>query len=355
MTTEDTSRCQDQGILNRGWFVVTWGGYSLRARKRSVLVAGLLLFGFLVLFICTLMQGSTTHSALQVWHALWGQGEESVVRSVQSRRLPRLLTAAMVGASLGLSGAIFQSVSRNALGSPDIIGFTAGASAGAVFQITVFGGGTAATAMASIAGGLVAAALVYGLSRRDGVTGGLRLVLVGIGMASLLTAFSAFLMVRADMDKASAAQLWTSGSLTGRGWEHAGLAAIGLAVILPLLVLASRPLAYAEMGDDVAAGVGIDPERLRLIVIFLGVVLVGIAIAAAGPIAFIALAAPQIAKRVGRIAGPGLALSGAVGAVLLIIADGVSQLLSWQVKTPVGYVTSLVGGVYLVLLLARKS
>ncbi|WP_298040270.1 iron chelate uptake ABC transporter family permease subunit [uncultured Microbacterium sp.] len=221
-------------------------------------------------------------------------------------------------------------------------------------QIVLFGGGVWQTAAAAIAGGLTTAVVVYLLSRRDRVSGGTRLVLVGIGVGSALSALTSLLMVRASMDNASVAQLWTSGSLTGRGWPYVLALAVGILLIVPALAVISRSVSYLEMGDDAAQSLGIPAERMRLIAMMLAVMLAAIAVAAAGPIAFIAFAAPHIARRIRPSTGVQLGVSALTGALLLVLADLLSANLDVGLRTPAGLVTSLLGGVYLLWLLARR-
>ncbi|BAU94292.1 ABC transporter permease [Corynebacterium suranareeae] len=332
---------------------IRFSQFSVSFRPRTVIVA---LMGFCVVVILihfSLSAGSIT--ALKAWSAAVGIGDPSDIRSVQSRRLPRVLTAVGVGAALGLSGAVFQSVSRNALGSPDIIGFTTGAATAAAINIIFFGGGVVFTGVAAIIGGLVTALFVYVMARHNSSTGGMRLVLVGIGTGAFLGAVRDFLMVRADITDATTVQLWSAGSLSGRGWNHALLVLGSCAVVIPLLSIIARRLRLMEMGDEAAGALGIAVEKTRLIAILLAVLLVGIATAAAGPIAFIALAAPQIAKALAREDGVLVAASISIGAALLVVADYLAQHVDIGLRTPVGLVTSLLGGVYLMWLLSRKE
>lgn len=164
---------------------------------------------------------------------------------------------------------------------------------------------------------MLTALLVYALARKDGVSGGLRLVLVGIGVGAMLSAVMSFLVVRADIDDATVVQQWTAGSLTGRGWPHAVSVAIAVGVLVPALVVVSRRVTMMEMGDDAASSLGISVERYRFAGILLAVALTGAATAATGPIAFVALAAPQIARRLARRSGVLVAPSFLLGAVLL--------------------------------------
>ncbi|MFJ7724529.1 FecCD family ABC transporter permease, partial [Rhodococcus erythropolis] len=182
--------------LFRGW-VVRIGPYSWRIVPRVLFVTVTISAALAALSFATLMYGTLDLSLGEVWRALHGEGAPAAVRSVQNRRLPRLITAIGVGGSLGVAGAVFQTLSRNVLGSPDIIGFTTGAATAAVVQIVFFGGGVLQTAGAAVLGGMLTALLVYALARKDGVSGGLRLVLVGIGVGAMLSAVMSFLVVRA--------------------------------------------------------------------------------------------------------------------------------------------------------------
>ncbi|SJN13430.1 ABC-type Fe3+-siderophore transport system, permease 2 component [Leucobacter sp. 7(1)] len=334
--------------------VIRVGPYSIRVRSRALVVGGIGALVLVAIIVASLMIGARDPGFGGLAAVLSGEASPSATRSVLGRRLPRALTAALVGGLLGMSGAVFQSLSRNPLGSPDIIGFTAGAATAAVFQIVVLGGGMLATAAAAVIGGILTALAVYWLARRDGVSGGIRLVLVGIGVGAIVSALSALLIARADLDDAMLAQLWSAGSLTGRGWIHVVTLLLVAAVTVPVLCGLARPLALMEMGDDSAQGVGVRVERVRFLVMLVAVAIAAAATAAAGPIAFIAFAAGQISRRLAPVPGVLVGLSAVVGAVLLTAADLLAQHLDVGVRTPVGLVTSVLGGIYLLWLLARR-
>ena len=330
------------------------GRASIRVRPRLLIVGGIALVALIAVIMASLMIGTIRLGFDDLAAVVAGEAKPSTTRSVLGRRLPRALTAAAVGALLGMSGATFQSLSRNPLGSPDIIGFTSGAATAAVFQIIVFGGGMLATAVAAVVGGMLTALAVYFLARRDGVTGGLRLVLVGIGVGAVVSAFSALLIARADVDDALVAQLWTTGSLLGRGWVHVALSCAVLAIVTPVLLRLGRSLALMEMGDEAAHSVGVPVERTRFAAMLIGVTAAAAATAVAGPIAFIAFASGHIARHLAPVPGVLVGLSAIVGAVLLTGADLLSQHLDVGLRTPVGLVTSVLGGMYLLWLLARR-
>ena len=210
----------------------------------------------------------------------------------------------LIGVALGAAGAIFQSITRNPLGSPDIVGFVQGASAGAVLEIVVFGGGTFAIAAGAIVGGIGTAVIVYLLAMRGGAPG-YRLILVGIGIGAMLVAVTDYLLTRSTLEEAQAANVWITGSLNGRGWEHVRPIAAALVVLAPVVALLARELRMLELGDEAARALGVGVARSRLALVFVAVALTAVATASAGPIVFVALAAPQIARRLTRAGGPG--------------------------------------------------
>jgi iron complex transport system permease protein len=199
---------------------------------------------------------------------------------VHELRLPRALTGMMVGAAFGVAGAIFQSIARNPLASPDVIGVNAGASAVAVLVIVLWNGSTTLVSLGALVGGLVTAAIVYALAWRNGLSG-YRLVLVGIGIGSVLLGVTAFLLTRTDLNTAQRATVWLTGSLNGRGWEHAGPVAITLAVLLPATCALGRKMHILELGDEAARGLGLDVERSRALLVLAAVTLASVGTASA--------------------------------------------------------------------------
>ncbi|MGO1307853.1 MAG: FecCD family ABC transporter permease [Microbacterium gubbeenense] len=334
--------------------LVRVGRATFRIHPRTVVVLCVLAAVFLVTGVLSLMLGSISLSLADLWDVATGDARPAYARSVLGRKLPRLLTAALVGLCLGMSGAIVQSLTRNPLGSPDIVGFTTGAATAAVMQIVIFGGGPLATGIAAMLGGIGTAIVVYLLARRDGASGGLRLVLVGIGTGSLLGAVTSLVTIRASLDDATTVQLWTAGSLTGRGWPHVIALALAAIVLIPPLVVLAKSTTLIEMGDDTAQAIGIPVERIRFLALLVAVALAGVATGAAGPIAFIAFAAPHVARILVRTPGVLLWTSGIAGAALLAAADLLAQHVDISLRTPVGLVTSLLGGIYLLWLLARR-
>lgn len=325
---------------------------SFRLHLRPLLVGVVLALVALTAAIFSIGTGDYPLSPGQVIETLLGGGDSSASFIVETLRLPRTLTAILVGAALGVAGAIFQSIARNPLGSPDVIGFTYGAATGALVVILLWDGGNREIAFGAIGGGILTAVAVYLLALRGGVQG-YRLVLVGIGIGAMLLAVNDYLVTRARRDDAYEAARWLIGSLNGAAWEQVVPIAIALALLLPVAVVLGRRLQMLEMGDDAARALGVNVERSRLGLVGIGVALTAVGVSSTGPIAFVALAAPQLARRLTRTPSPGLLTSALMGSTVLVLSDLIGQRLA-PTDLPVGVVTGLVGGVYLAWLLSRE-
>ncbi len=327
------------------------GRVSTRVRPRAV--AGIALLAVLAL-LCALVSlavGDLAVSPTQVLSALVGGGDAGRTFVVRELRLPRIVLALLVGGALGASGAIFQALTRNPLGSPDVIGFQTGAITGALVSLTVLGAGDrVGTTTGAVLGGAVTAAAVFVLARRDGTTQPFRLMLVGIGMTAFTVALNELLLSRAGREEVQQATRWTLGSLGTSDWGQVVPLAVAMAVLTALLPAAAHALRALELGDDVAAGLGVRVDRARTGLVALGVLLVGAAVAAVGPIIFVALVAPQVARRVCASPSVPLGASALAGGTLLLAADLVGRELL-PTPLPAGVVTGGVGGLYLALLL----
>ncbi len=330
------------------------GELAVRVPVRAAITVAAALAVLAVLAVAGLLIGDYDMGLGATLRALVGQGDDGLgIYFVQEVRAPRVAAAVLVGAALGAAGAIFQTVTGNPLGSPDIIGFTTGAATGALVQILLLGGDTDAVALGALVGGFGTAALVFGLTRASRLTG-TRLVLVGIGIGAVLAAVNSLLIVRSSLDAAQTAAQWTAGSLNAVHWPRVALLALAMALLLVPAVLLARPLAMLTLGDDLARAAGVPVQRVRNGAVLVGVALVSVAIAVTGPIAFVALAAPQVARRVAGLATPGLGSSAVTGAVLVLLSDLAAQRLFAPTQLAVGVVTGAVGGVYLVVLLAME-
>lgn len=332
-----------------------YGRWSLVYSPRALVVGTVLAVLMAAAAALVMTLGKMDIGPGHVLDAMLGQGDGGLRdHIILDIRLPRVLVASFVGLALGVSGAVFQSVSRNALGSPDVIGFTTGAATGALGQIMLVGPDPLRVALAAVFGGVATAVLVYVLARQAGVVGSYRLILTGIGVGAVLTAVNGLMLVRGDLDDAVTANLWLAGSLHARTWDHVWPVMIGTALVAPAVVAGASALRMVEMGDDIASQLGIRVERVRLAMIFAAVILAALAVGAAGPIAFVALAAPQLAARLGRGTGLPVLSAGLMGGVLLLAADLLTQSLPLAVSVPIGRMTGIVGGIYLIWLLTRS-
>ncbi|MGA4848011.1 FecCD family ABC transporter permease [Streptomyces sp. G5(2025)] len=331
----------------------TRGGLSVRLDVRTTVVVTLLLLAALAASVVLIGTGDFEIPAADVVRTLLGDGNAGQEFIINELRLPRVLVGLLVGSALGLGGALFQSIARNPLGSPDVLGLGQGATAGALTMIVLFHGSAAAVAGGALVGGLVTGAAIYLLAWKRGVHG-YRLVLVGIGVCAFITAINGYLLTKADFVDAARAVVWMTGSLDGRDWDQVWPLLALCAVLVPLVLVYGRPLRMLEMGDDVANALGVRVERTRLVLLTASVLLTAAATAAAGPVSFVALTAPQLARRLTRSPGPNLMPAMFMGAALLIVADFASQRAFGADQLPVGVVTGVLGGVYLLWLLVTQ-
>ncbi|MCK7623249.1 iron chelate uptake ABC transporter family permease subunit [Streptomyces sp. RS10V-4] len=333
--------------------VRTAGGLSFRLDTRALLAGALLLAVAAAAAVALIGTGDYPMTPSQVLTTLTGGGTTAQEFIVHELRLPRVLVGLLVGAAFGIGGAVFQAVSRNPLGSPDVLGLAQGSSVGALVVLVWFHGGTFAVAGGAVAGGVLTGLAIFLLAWKRGVHG-YRFVLVGIGAAAMLYAVVLFLLTKATLYDAARATTWMTGSLNGRDWSQVWPLAAVCAVLVPPVLLAARPLRMLEMGDDAAAALGVRTERVRITVLLAAVVLVAAGTAAAGPISFVALTAPQLARRLTRSPGPNLLPAALMGAALLLAADWAAQRIFGADQLPVGVLTGVLGGGYLLWLLVTE-
>ncbi|QES40810.1 MULTISPECIES: iron chelate uptake ABC transporter family permease subunit [Streptomyces] len=331
----------------------TRGGLSVRLDVRTAVVVTLLVVAALVSGVVLIGTGDFDIPAADVVRTLLGNGDAGQEFIINDLRLPRVLVGLLVGAALGLGGALFQSIARNPLGSPDVLGLGQGSTAGALTMIVLFQGSAVQVAAGALVGGLVTGLAIYLLAWKRGVHG-YRLVLVGIGVSAFITAINGYLLTKADFVDAARSVVWMTGSLNGRDWQQVWPLLVLCAVLVPLVLLYGRPLRMLEMGDDVANSLGVRVERTRFVLLGASVLLTAAATAAAGPVSFVALTAPQLARRLTRAPGPNLMPAMFMGATLLIVADWASQRAFGADQLPVGVVTGVLGGVYLLWLLVSQ-
>ena len=332
------------------------GQRAFLVHRRVAVVTVLALAAALAVVVASVLFGAYNISAADALHTLLtGAGSKMDRFFVLNQRLSRAVAAVLVGAMLALSGAVFQSLSRNPLGSPDIVGFTTGASTGGLFMLLLAASASDLQVSAgAVVGGFVIAAAVALVSRRGGV-GGDNLVLTGVAISEMLSAANSYLISQASLPSAEAAKAWQYGSFNAISWGQVRPLALAALVLLSQVVWLVRPAGLLEMGDDAATSLGLRVGRVRGAMLGYGVVLAAICVATAGPIGFIALAAPQLARRLSRSAGITMITSAAVGALLLGGADFLAQRLLSPFQIPVGLVSAALGGLYLVWLLMFSS
>jgi len=308
----------------------------------------------LAVAVISLRSGAVTLDFTQVFNALTGSAPRNITMVVTEWRLPRVMMALLVGAALGISGAIFQSLMRNPLGSPDVMGFNTGAWSGVLVAMVLFGQHLTAITLAAMAGGILTSLIVWVLAWRDGIET-FRLIIIGIGMRAMLMAFNTWLLLQASLETSLSAGLWFAGSLNGLTWAKTLPAAPLILLMFVCALLLVKRMRLLEMGDDSACALGVSVERSRLMLMLVAVVLTAAATAIAGPISFIALVAPHIARRLSGTARWGLTQSALCGSLLLLAADLCAQQLFMPYQLPVGVVTVSLGGIYLIVLLVQES
>ncbi|WP_447036557.1 FecCD family ABC transporter permease [Streptomyces sp. DSM 118878] len=331
----------------------TKGGFSVRVDVRATVVVTLLVLAALTAGVVLIGTGDFAIPAGDVVRTLLGDGDAGQEFIINELRLPRVLVGLLVGAALGLGGALFQSIARNPLGSPDVLGLGQGATAGALTMIVLFKGSAAEVAGGALVGGLLTGLAIYLLAWKRGVHG-YRLVLVGIGVSAFITAVNGYLLTKADFVDAARSVVWMTGSLDGRDWDQVWPLLALVTVLVPVVLVHGRPLRMLEMGDDAAHSLGVPVGRTRFALLTASVLLTAVATAAAGPVSFVALTAPQLARRLTRSPGPNLMPSMFMGAALLVVADWASQRAFGADRLPVGVVTGVLGGCYLLWLLVTQ-
>lgn len=327
--------------------------FQINSRWLYVLLVGFV--SIFLLFIVSLSAGSNWISPSQVFLQLINQTDEySFV--IETLRLPRALVAIIVGGALGLSGLILQSIVRNPLASPDIIGITSGASFGAVLFISI---GTGIVSMsflplAAVLGGVVTAIIIYLFSWNNGVTP-IRLVLIGIGISAILKSGVTFLLVFSDTYIASKAFIWLTGSLYASTWSDVTSLLLWILIPLPILFILGRSMNVTALGEELAISVGIRLQVQRLLFLGCAVILAAISAAHAGGIEFVGLMAPHIARRlVGNSFIALIPITAIIGSVLVLVADLVARTMFLPLDIPAGVFTAAIGAPFFIYLLFRN-
>lgn len=339
------------GLDLPGRTVIRVGAHSVTVHRRSAAVCAVLLAALLAAVTTALCLGETYITFADALASLTGESPYDL--TIEVLRLPRTVLAVAAGAALALSGALIQSIARNPLASPDIIGVTAGAGLAATLALTA-GLGFTLLAPAALAGGLAAAALVLAVGSKGSLSTP-RFVLAGIAVAVLLKSGTQMLLLAAAPIDAQRAQIWLIGTLAGRGWDEAAFVGAVLLLALPALLWAQRALDTTALDGPTAIGIGVRVSSRRLWLAVLGVVLASAAVSQVGSVEFVALAAPQIARRLTRTSRPPLLATALAGSVLLVLADWVGRTAFGDYQLPAGVLTAALGGAYLIYLLMTKG
>ncbi|CRL46862.1 putative siderophore transport system permease protein YfhA (plasmid) [Sodalis glossinidius str. 'morsitans'] len=317
-----------------------------------------LLTGVLALMVAgfSAAQGAVAVSPLALLHVLSGSADPALSFIIGQLRLPRILLAALVGGALGVSGLILQSIIRNPLASPDLLGISSGASTAAVVYLSFFSMtlGGQYLPLAAMTGAAIAMLAVYGLAWQRGVSP-LRLVLIGVGVSALLTAITTFLLVFSPLSTTLSAYVWMAGSVYGANWDDVRTLGLWLLALLPWLALLARQVMFQQLDDGLATGIGVRVQWLRGGLLLLSVALAGTAIAWGGAMAFVGLIAPHIARRLVAPTFSGQALmSTLTGAILVMLADSVGRVLFLPADLPAGIFVAVLGAPFFLYLLIRQ-
>ncbi|HEY3506531.1 MAG TPA: iron ABC transporter permease [Actinocatenispora sp.] len=323
-------------------------------RPRLVAVCAALAAAVLLALCVDLAGGDVALPLGDVARALVGSGDGGTLLVVRELRLPRAMAGLLAGIGFGVSGALFQTMTRNPLASPDMIGITQGAGTLVAAGVVLGWDGGLGVQALGLVGALAAAVLGYVLAWRRGTTG-YRIILVGIGVSWVCTSATDYLLARGGRFQAQAALGWLVGNLNGRDWRQATPLLVAIVLLLPVALLLGRLLGTLQLGDDVATGLGTRVQVVRVAILLTGVGLVAFATATAGPVALVGLAAPQIARRLAGTATPTPVAAGLTGAVIVLLSDLVARVVIPGTELPVGIVTGVLGAPVLLWLLIRVN
>ncbi len=326
-----------------------------RKDTRTLVIIAILAAAAVLVAALSSAVGAYSLSVPDLVLTLLGRGTASDNVIVFRLRLPRVVMGLLAGAAFAVAGALFQTVLRNDLASPDIIGISGGASVSAAAAILLFGASGAIVSLSAFLGALVVACAIYLLAWRRGV-GGSRFVLIGVGVAFLVQSALGYLLTRGDVREVSQALVWMVGGVGGAQWSEIAVLAVGLAALLPVVGVLSSRLRIMQLGDETAAGLGVPVEQTRLVLLLVAVALCAVATAFVGPIAFVAFVAAPIARRIIGRGALALVPSALVGALLVLSADFLAQhALPGNLQVPAGIITGIIGAPYLLWLLASAD
>lgn len=321
-----------------------------RKRRFIWMTAVLALFSF-ALCCMMLILGNTIYPVQDVIRVLLGEEVKGASFAVNTIRFPRMVAGLFAGFAFGVGGYIFQTMLRNPLANPNVIGITAGSSAAAVFCIIILNASNTVVSIASVIGGLLTAIVIYYLARGASFSIG-RLILIGIGIQAMLNAFISYLMLIGNTHDIPTAMRWLSGSLNGAKMANLYPLIIMVCICTPILIYFAKRLELLELGEQAATSLGVNTNKTRLVLIVASVLILALATAATGPIAFVAFLAGPIAKKLVGVGFSALIPAGFIGVILVLASDLIGQF-TFETRYPVGVITGILGAPYLIYLLIR--
>ncbi len=322
-------------------------------RRRWIIVTSLLAVLACILCLLMLLIGNTIYPIKEVIRALMGEQIQGVSFAVNVIRLPRMVAGFFAGLAFGIAGSIFQTLFRNPLANPNVLGITAGSSAAAVFCIVILQASNAVISIASLIAGLITVMVIYGLSKVRGFSIG-RLILIGIGVQAMFDALISYLLLVSAEQNLPAALRWLNGSLNGSQMHELPPLIISVLILVPIVILLTKHLSILELGEQSAISLGVNTDITRMVLVSSSVVMISLATSTTGPIAFISFLAGPIAKRLVGSGFSSIIPAGLVGANLVLASDLVGQF-AFDVRFPVGVITGIIGAPYLIYLLIRMN
>jgi len=323
----------------------------MKRKRRYLLMTCLLTVLALGLMVLMLMLGNTIYPVKDVISVVFGENVKGASFAVGTIRLPRMIVGLFSGFAFGVGGYIFQTMLRNPLANPNVIGITAGSSAAAVFCIIVLHASNAFVSIASVVGGLLTAIVIFILSKGSSFSIG-RLILIGIGIQAMLNAFISYLMVIGNTYDLPSAMRWLSGSLNGAKMENLYPLMVTVCICTPIVLILANRLEILELGEHAATSLGVATNKARLLLLLSSVLMIAMATAATGPIAFVAFLAGPIAKKLVGVGFSNIVPAGLIGVILVLAADIIGQF-AFETRYPVGVITGIIGAPYLIYLLIR--
>ena len=341
-------------------FILLGGGLkfmtkNLKLSREILLISGLIILA-LIIFILSLSFGSSYISPVTVIRHFLGLEKGEYNFTINILRLPRTLMAFLVGAALSVSGLILQVNIKNPLASPDIIGITGGASAGAITYLSFFSDkfGVGGLPFAAIAGAAVISFLIYFLAWQKGVTS-IRLVLIGIGIAAAVDALVTMIIVFSPISTTVQSYVWLTGSIYGTNWDELFQFLPWVVIFIPIAFAFYKNLNLLTLGDKVAASLGLNIQLNRFLLMTISIALAGSAVAYAGGISFIGLIAPHMARKMsGKSYSIMIILSVLTGGMILMGADLVARTVFLPLDLPAGVFVSGIGAPFFIYLLYKN-